>query len=213
MIPSTSPQFLSRYLRRPSWLCALIGSRLSRSKRTTCWLWAMTLVLTVVGLPACTTSPLLSIFCSAKSFLIFSPIRSSPIKPASKTRPPRLWMLCTTLAAPPSRRFSLVTATTGTGASGEMRETVPQINSSIMMSPTTRRVVFLNCSTSLTTSILLLICRNIAHLSQTLIGWTGPEVPKQEPAVGPPALPISFLPDQEGIGRHLSHEAQHQPYC
>ena len=33
-----------------------------------------------------------------------------------------------------------MTATTGTGASGEMRETVPQIHSSIIRSPTTRIV-------------------------------------------------------------------------
>src|ERR1035441_4145169 len=42
-----------------------------------------------------------------------------------------------TLAAPPGEEDSLVTLTTGTGASGEMRETLPQMNSSSIKSPTT----------------------------------------------------------------------------
>ena len=42
-----------------------------------------------------------------------------------------------TLAAPPRRRLSAVTCTTGTGASGEMRSTVPQMKWSSIRSPAT----------------------------------------------------------------------------
>src|SRR5438270_10380738 len=43
-----------------------------------------------------------------------------------------------TLAAPPGMKLSFWNSTTGTGASGEMRETLPQMNSSSMTSPMTR---------------------------------------------------------------------------
>ena len=47
-------------------------------------------------------------------------------------------MFSATLAAPPRALVSRVTATTGTGASGEILPTFPQMYSSSMMSPTTR---------------------------------------------------------------------------
>src|ERR1700729_1248137 len=43
-----------------------------------------------------------------------------------------------TFAAPPGKDSSRTISTTGTGASGEMRETFPQRNSSSIRSPTTR---------------------------------------------------------------------------
>ena len=51
---------------------------------------------------------------------------SSPMMPHRAPEPPRDTMLRRTLALPPSSRSSRVTLTTGTGASGEMRDTVPQ---------------------------------------------------------------------------------------
>src|SRR5689334_1789611 len=50
-------------------------------------------------------------------------------------------MFAATFAAPPSRYVSSTTSTTGTGASGEMRPTLPQMNSSSMTSPR-MRIVF-----------------------------------------------------------------------
>ena len=46
-----------------------------------------------------------------------------------------------TLAAPPGMKLSLSSCTTGTGASGEIRRTDPQMNSSSITSPTTRILV------------------------------------------------------------------------
>ena len=53
-----------------------------------------------------------------------------------------------TFAAPPALKVSRCTSTTGTGASGEIRPTFPQINSSSIISPTTRilRAGFRSCS-------------------------------------------------------------------
>ena len=47
-----------------------------------------------------------------------------------------------TLAAPPGMKLSREKSTTGTGASGEMRDTPPQMNWSSITSPTTRTRVF-----------------------------------------------------------------------
>src|ERR1700688_1029898 len=65
---------------------------------------------------------------SSKSFFTRSPSASSLIARR----------LFATFPAPPSVNEWSLTATTGTGASGEMRETVPQTHSSSMTSPTTR---------------------------------------------------------------------------
>ena len=54
------------------------------------------------------------------------PLGSSPIQPKSVALPPRAAMLSATLAAPPAVKVSCETFTTGTGASGEMREASPQ---------------------------------------------------------------------------------------
>ena len=53
------------------------------------------------------------------------PAASLPIMPATAVRPPRTRMLHATLLAPPGMLVSLTTLTTGTGASGEIRLTVP----------------------------------------------------------------------------------------
>src|SRR5204862_4757299 len=47
-------------------------------------------------------------------------------------------MFAATFPAPPRRYVSSSTSTTGTGASGEIRRTFPQMNSSSMTSPTVR---------------------------------------------------------------------------
>src|SRR5262249_29499102 len=51
---------------------------------------------------------------------------------------PSAVMLCATLAAPPILTVLCVNATTGTGASGEMRVTRPTMNLSSIASPMTR---------------------------------------------------------------------------
>ncbi len=55
-----------------------------------------------------------------------SPPRSAPMAPATQTSAPREQRLFTTFPAPPRVLVSSFTRTTGTGASGEMRSTVPQ---------------------------------------------------------------------------------------
>jgi hypothetical protein len=62
-------------------------------------------------------------------------------------------MLFSTFAAPPSRRFSCVTLTTGTGASGEILETVPQMKWSMIMSPITRILAFAKALTARRTRV------------------------------------------------------------
>src|ERR1035437_4533882 len=66
------------------------------------------------------------------------PCPSAPVTPRTATLSVNSRTLRATLAAPPGKYDSPVTSTTGTGASGEMRDTLPQINSSSMRSPTTR---------------------------------------------------------------------------
>src|ERR1700680_2916339 len=75
---------------------------------------------------------------SSKSFFTRWPSASSPTAPAKTTCAPIARRLFATFPAPPSVNEWSLTATTGTGASGEMRETVPQTHSSSMTSPTTR---------------------------------------------------------------------------
>src|SRR5713226_3613968 len=53
-----------------------------------------------------------------------------------------------TFAAPPRCVDSRCTSTTGTGASGEMRDTLPQTNSSSITSPTTTTLRSLACLSS-----------------------------------------------------------------
>ena len=63
--------------------------------------------------------------------------RRGPTTPASTAAPPSARTLPATLPAPPRWKLWPVTSTTGTGASGEMRATLPQRNSSSITSPTT----------------------------------------------------------------------------
>src|SRR5262245_50823188 len=77
-----------------------------------------------------------------------APGGSSPARPITPVAPVSSWTLRATLAAPPGKYDSEVTLTTGTGASGEMRDTFPQTNSSSMRSPITRMRLPANRSTS-----------------------------------------------------------------
>jgi hypothetical protein len=58
--------------------------------------------------------------------------------------PPKATMLDATLAAPPGRQVSVFTCTIGTGASGDIRLTLPQQNSSSITSPKTAMLQFEN---------------------------------------------------------------------
>jgi len=52
---------------------------------------------------------------------------SAPITPAAATLPPTCALPISAAVAPPSSKLSLATSTTGTGASGEIRDTFPQM--------------------------------------------------------------------------------------
>ena len=67
-----------------------------------------------------------------------APAASGPLPPISVARPPRETTLRATLPAPPSDSASRSTASTGTGASGEILETRAYRKRSSMTSPTTR---------------------------------------------------------------------------
>ncbi len=82
-------------------------------------------VLTVVRRVRSTTSPLTSTPRAARSAASVRPEASSPTRPTSRGAAPSEARLCATLAAPPRENVSRSTATTGTGASGEMRSTRP----------------------------------------------------------------------------------------
>jgi len=76
---------------------------------------------------------------------------SRPTTPNSSVRAPRAERLRATLAAPPGMKLSRSKSTTGTGASGEMRATRPQMNWSSMTSPITStrvRVIWSSSSRS-----------------------------------------------------------------
>ena len=127
-------------------LSGLISDRLSRSKRTTCWFRATTLVLMLVGLSSSVMIPS-DVRCSFFiSLRIFRPGLSLPITPQRTGVAPRVAIFRITLAAPPSILVSLLTSTTGTGASGEIRVTLPQKYSSRMISPITRTLASTNLS-------------------------------------------------------------------
>src|SRR5690606_37552929 len=63
-----------------------------------------------------------------------------------KASAPKDWRLKSTLPAPPSRSSLLLTETTGTGASGEIRSTLPHTEESNITSPTTNTLNLLNDS-------------------------------------------------------------------
>src|SRR5215475_34911 len=62
---------------------------------------------------------------------------SSPTTPIGVAVAPSATKFDTTLPAPPSASVCRSTSTTGTGASGEIRRTLPQMNSSSITSPKT----------------------------------------------------------------------------
>src|SRR5450631_124379 len=98
-------------------------------------------VLRVVGRSDTTIMPRVSTAISSKSVRARWPSASPPTAPTKATVAPSARRLFATLPAPPSVNEWLFTLTTGTGASGEIRLTRPQIHSSIITSPmtTTRR--------------------------------------------------------------------------
>ena len=113
------------------------SSATSRSARTTCWWWATMRVFTVVGRAPSETASAGTMPSARSASRTRSPAASWPITPTSTASPPRARRLAATLPAPPRWKLWPVTSTTGTGASGEMRATLPQMNSSSMRSPRT----------------------------------------------------------------------------
>src|SRR5262245_9469768 len=94
-------------------------------------------VLIVVGRPATGRSPATPMPTSPKRRVRSAPSASSPCRPTGMASPPRATTLLATLPAPPSEALSRSTRTTGTGASGEMRLTLPHRKWSIIRSPRT----------------------------------------------------------------------------
>ena len=66
--------------------------------------------------------------CSPKSFKSFFAASSLPIAPNNSAGVASETKLRATFAAPPGMKLSREKSTTGTGASGEMRDTPPQMN-------------------------------------------------------------------------------------
>jgi hypothetical protein len=104
---------------------AEIGLRSSSSTRTTCWLCATTRVFTVVGRSGSTSRWSGEIPRSFSAAVSSRPASSAPITPTRSGVPPRLATLTATLAAPPGTTDDRRLWTTGTGASGDSRSTVP----------------------------------------------------------------------------------------
>ena len=118
---------------------ASTGVRCSRSARTIICCWAMMRVLIVVGrdLSAINKSSVWKVLFSLTELRILSPAKSSPTTPITHACAPSASRLANTFAAPPRCVDSRLMSTTGTGASGEMRVTSPQRNSSSITSPST----------------------------------------------------------------------------
>ncbi len=87
-----------------------------------------------------------SIFLDFNSSVNFLPFVSFPITPYDIALPFKLLILLSTLAAPPKTNLSSVMFTTGTGASGEILDTLPIKYSSNIISPTTAILTFSNWS-------------------------------------------------------------------
>ena len=116
--------------------------RVSRSMRTICCLCATTRVLTLVCRDEFATNPVQPIFCSINNLCSCFAASSLPIAPKSSAGTSSAVRLRATFAAPPGIKLSRSKSTTGTGASGEMRDTPPQMNWSSITSPTTSTRVF-----------------------------------------------------------------------
>src|SRR5438067_1490145 len=96
-------------------------------------------VLMLVVRSKCCSKPSQQTCCSSSRLVIFLPASSRPMTPRRSAEAFSAVKLRATLAAPPGMKFSRSKSTTGTGASGEMRETRPQTKWSSITSPTTSR--------------------------------------------------------------------------
>src|SRR5713226_8745706 len=103
-------------------------------------------VLTVVGRAASTISLSARTPSSLKASRNRSAPASAPRTPMGVGVAPSVTRFDTTLPAPPSASVCLSTSTTGTGASGEILRTRPQINSSSITSPSTTMCLPVNWS-------------------------------------------------------------------
>src|SRR5439155_8043547 len=105
--------------------------------RTTCCWCTMMRVLMLVARSKCCKRPSQWTRCSSSKLASFLPASSRPMTPSKSAEAFSAVKLRATFAAPPGMKLSRSKSTTGTGASGEMRETQPQMNWSSMTSPTT----------------------------------------------------------------------------
>ena len=85
----------------------------------------MTRVLETVGLSVDVITCATSILAAAISCLSVLPLLSLPMQPIIWVIIPKPLKLAATFAAPPARSSEWLSSTTGTGASGEMRFTLP----------------------------------------------------------------------------------------
>ena len=119
------------------------GSSDSVSMRRSCWRPARMRSLWVVGRERSARTHEVSAPLDSRSARRHRPNSSSPVTPTMRTAAPRARRMAATFPAPPglSARASGVRGmvTTGMGASGEMRLTLPKTHSSIMRSPTRSR--------------------------------------------------------------------------
>src|ERR1700736_1938539 len=94
-------------------------------------------VFTVVTRLESERTPLFTMFAARRQLSKAWPGSSLPIAPKASTRAPRAATLAATLPAPPRHSLCSTKSTTGTAASGERREAVPQRYRSSMRSPST----------------------------------------------------------------------------
>ncbi len=145
-------------------VAASIFFLVSRSMRSTCWRSAIILVFFVVSRSGSWITPRVSTPRSPNFFSNSSLSLPMPVTPRTETLAPSAARLLTTLPEPPRVYSSFLTATTWTGASGEMRSTSPQTYSSIIKSPTTSRRHWSNfeitsCILKSSVSIICLLIR------------------------------------------------------
>ena len=137
MTASADGSFLPRISSRRCVAISSRSSRVSRSIRTTCCWCAMIRVLMLVVRSKCCSRPSQPTRCSSSRLVNFFPASSRPMTPSASAEVFKAVRLRATLAAPPGMKLSRSNSTTGTGASGEMRETRPQMNWSSITSPMT----------------------------------------------------------------------------
>ena len=110
---------------------------ISSSTRSICMRLPMIRNLVVVILPKLRIIPFVFRPDFVIRFISSSPCLSLPITEQSTTSAPSDLILRATLAAPPSILSRFLSVTTGTGASGEIRSTLPMRYESIITSPIT----------------------------------------------------------------------------